>query len=548
MVSELVKKSINALTSKQTSIFSAAFYITLTTVLAQILGILKYRMLVSVFGASNSLGVYFAAFRIPDFLLQVLINAALSSAFIPIFSEFLLKDKKEDAYKFTSAFTTLSITVYVVVALITSLFSFPLSSLVAPGFSGSETHLMSILMVIILFSQVFMILGTILTAVLQSFQHFLIPGIASALYNLGIIIGLVVFTPFFGIYGAAIGVLLGSILFLVIQVPLLKDARSLFRPYLVITKEVKKLITLSIPRALTLGVIGFSSIVSVFFASFLSPKSYVYFDLAQTLMLAPVVLFGQSIAQASFPALSQKVNQKHEFQSIFLSSFNQIVYLTLPISVLLIVLRIPLVRLFFGASGFDWVATVETGRTLSFFAVSIFAQSLAYLLARAFYAFKDTKTPFLITTMTTVLYIVLGYVFILKGGQPVFYLAFSFSVTSIISIILLMWLLDKKIDLPKFALLKDFIKISIATGIMGVSLYIPIKLLDQLVFDTTHTINLLILTGIASCLGFASFVLFTWLLDIREALVLIAVVKKFGKWNSMLKQIGELIEGPRLNP
>lgn len=548
MVSELVKKSISALTSKQTNIFSAAFYITLTTVLAQVLGIFKYRLLVSVFGASDSLGVYFAAFRIPDFLFQVLINAALSAAFIPIFSDFLVKDKTSNAYKFTASFMYISLAVYVGVSLVISVFAFPFSKLVAPGFSNAELQLMSWLMIIILVAQIFMIIGTAITAVLQSLQHFLIPGIASALYNVGLILGLLLFTPFFGIYGAAIGVMLGAILFFVVQLPLLKEGMAIFKPYFKLTGEIKKLFTLSVPRALTLGVLGLSSIVSVFFASFLSPKSYVYFDLAQTLMLAPVVLFGQSIAQASFPALSQKIHDKEEFRSIFLSSFNQIVYLTLPISVLLIVLRIPLVRLFFGASGFDWTATVETGRTLSFFALSIFAQSLTYLFARAFYAFKDTKTPFWITAVTTVLYIALGYLFILKGGQPIFYLAFSFSITNVICIILMMWYLDKRVSVPKLAMLKDFIKITIATAIMGVSLYIPIKLLDQLVFDTTRTINLLILTGIASCLGFASFVLFTWLLDIREALVIIAVVKKFGKWDRMLKQVGELIDGPKLNP
>lgn len=548
MVSELVKKSISALTSKQTNIFSAAFYITLTTVLAQVLGIFKYRLLVSVFGASNSLGVYFAAFRIPDFLFQVLINAALSAAFIPIFSDFLVKDKTSNAYKFTASFMYISLAVYVGVSVVISIFAFPFSKLVAPGFSNTELQLMSWLMIIILVAQIFMIIGTAITAVLQSFQHFLIPGIASALYNVGLILGLLLFTPFFGIYGAAIGVMLGAILFFVVQLPLLKEGMAIFKPYFKLTAEVKKLFTLSVPRALTLGVLGLSSIVSVFFASFLSPKSYVYFDLAQTLMLAPVVLFGQSIAQASFPALSQKIHDKEEFRSIFLSSFNQIVYLTLPISVLLIVLRIPLVRLFFGASGFDWTATVETGRTLSFFALSIFAQSLTYLFARAFYAFKDTKTPFWITAVTTLLYVALGYLFIIKGGQPIFYLAFSFSITNVVCIILMMWYLDKRVSVPKLAMLKDFIKITIATAIMGVSLYIPIKLFDQLVFDTTRTINLLILTGIASCLGFASFVLFTWLLDIREALVIIAVIKKFGKWDRMLKQVGELIDGPKLNP
>ena len=246
MVSELVKKSISALTSKQTNIFSAAFYITLTTIVAQVLGIFKYRILVSVFGASNSLGVYFAAFRIPDFLFQVLINAALSAAFIPIFTDFLIKDKTSNAYKFTASFMYISLAVYVGVSIIISVFAFPFSKLVAPGFSNVELQLMSWLMIIILVAQLFMIIGTAITAVLQSFQHFLIPGIASALYNVGLILGLLLFTPFFGIYGAAIGVMLGAILFFVVQLPLLKEGMAIFRPHFKLTGEVKKLFPLPV--------------------------------------------------------------------------------------------------------------------------------------------------------------------------------------------------------------------------------------------------------------------------------------------------------------
>ncbi len=550
MVADLVKKSINAFVSKQTNIFTAATFIILTTVFSQFLGILKYRLLVSLFGASSDLGVFFAAFRIPDFIFQVVIAGALSASFIPIFTEYISKDKKKEALEFTSSLIMIGVVFFVFVSAIVIVFAYQLASLVAPGFSKEELQLMANLMIIIQLSQVFFILGTLFTAALQSFQHFVIPGLATAFYNFGIILGLIIFSNFlgFGIYGATVGVLIGSLLFCLVQLPLLYSTGFKFSPVFVVGAPLKKLFSLMIPRSMTLVVSQVSATANVFFASFISARSLVVFDLAQTLAMAPVLLLGQSIAQASFPALSLKSDNKKEFLSILVSSFNQIVYLTLPISALLIVLRIPLVRLFYGASRFDWAATVDTGLTLAYFSIAIVANALIALLSRAFYAYKDSKTPLIVTLGTVVLNIVFSYILILVNKLPIYYLAFSFSVASIIGVIVMLFLLNRKLELPKLEMVTSFLKIFISTIVMGVTLYVPIKLLDQLVFDTTRTINLLFLTGIASVLGFASYIFFTWLFDIKEAYYVVAVLKKFKDRDKILKQVSEILDGPKLNP
>ncbi len=550
MVADLVKKSINAFVSKQTNIFTAATFIILTTIFSQFLGILKYRLLVSLFGASSDLGVFFAAFRIPDFIFQVVIAGALSASFIPIFTEYISKDKKKEALEFTSSLIMIGVVFFVFVSAIVIVFAYQLSSLVAPGFSKEELQLMANIMIIIQLSQVFFILGTLFTAALQSFQHFVIPGLATAFYNFGIILGLIIFSNYlgFGIYGATIGVLIGSLLFCLVQLPLLYSTGFKFSPVFVVGTPLKKLFSLMIPRSMTLVVSQVSATANVFFASFISARSLVVFDLAQTLAMAPVLLLGQSIAQASFPALSLKSDNKKEFLSILVSSFNQIVYLTLPISALLIVLRIPLVRLFYGASRFDWAATVDTGLTLAYFSIAIVANALIALLSRAFYAYRDSKTPLIVTLGTVVLNIVFSYVLILVNKLPIYYLAFSFSVASIIGVIVMLILLNRKLELPKLEMVTSFLKIFISTIVMGVTLYVPIKLLDQLVFDTTRTINLLLLTGIASVLGFASYIFFTWLFDIKEAYYVVAVLKKFKDRDKILKQVSEILDGPKLNP
>lgn len=547
MVKNFFKKGIDAFVSKQTNIFSAALFIILTTILSQILGLFKYRILVSLFGASNDLGVFFAAFRIPDFIFQVVIAGALSTAFIPVFSEYVLQGKRREADSFTSSLITIGVVFYVIISIIVVLFAYPLAQLVAPGFSPSELNLMAQFMIIIQLSQLFFILGTVSTAILQSLQHFLIPGIATAFYNLGIILGLLLFVPIIGIYAASIGVVIGAALFFLVQIPLLFHAGFRFRPTLDLTNGVMKVIHLMIPRSMTLIVTQLAITGNVFFASFISARSLVVFDLAQTLVLAPVVLFGQSIAQASFPALSQKKGDKKAFDNIFVSSFNQILYLTLPLSALFIVLRIPLIRLFFGASRFPWEATVDTGRTLAYFSISIAAQSLIYLLARGFYAHKDTRTPLNVTIASVILNIVLSYIFILVFHLPIFFLAGAFSISNIIAAILLFFLLDRKIKLPKKEIIVPAVKISVATLIMGIALYIPIKLLDQLVFDTTKTINLLLLTGIASSIGLTAYIFFTWMFQINEARYIIEVIKKFKNARTLLKEMGEMIDGPKQN-
>jgi putative peptidoglycan lipid II flippase len=550
MVKNIFKKGLQALTLKQSNIFTAAFFIVATTIAGQILGLLKYRLLVAIFGASSDLGVFLAAFRVPDFLFQVFITGALSTSFIPIFSEFISQDRKEESNRFTSAILSYGVAAFLIISLFVIVFSHPLSHAVAPGFSARELTLMANLMIIIQFSEIFFVVGTVFSGVLQSYQHFLVPGIASALYNLGIIIGIVVLSGVLhlGIYGATIGVVIGAFFFFVTQLPLLKGTGFHFQLTFHRDEAVKKLIKLMGPRSLTLLIAQVAITANVFFASFTTARGLVILELAQTLMLAPVLLFGQSIAQASFPSLALKSRDPKEFVSIFVSSLNQIMYLTLPISALLVVLRIPVVRLFFGASRFDWDATVATGLTLALLGISIAAQSAIYLFSRAFFALKDTQTPFFITLFSVLVNIGLSYYFILVLKLPVYYLGVSFTVGNIISFILLMITLNAKITLPKLEIVITTIKILTATLVMGVALYIPIKLLDQLVFDTTRTVNLLILTGIASITGIIAYIFFTWLLDIKEALYVIAVVKQFKYHDRIIKQIGELLDGSKLNP
>ncbi len=184
---------------------------------------------------------------------------------------------------------------------------------------------------------------------------------------------------------------------------------------------------------------------------------------------------------------------------------------------LFIVLRIPIVRLVFGASHFDWQATVLTGMTLSAFALSLFAQSIVHVLARAFYALYDNKTPVAIGVVSILINTVLSIVFILGLHWPVWALGISASVASIVNAFVLLFLLHRRVHLFSLSeLLVGPAKMIVASVITGVALYIPLKLLDQLVFDTTRTFGLILLTGVTGFVGLLTYMFFSWVMGVGE--------------------------------
>lgn len=264
--------------------------------------------------------------------------------------------------------------------------------------------------------------------------------------------------------------------------------------------------------------------------------------------------FGQTIAQAAFPILSREKDKPEQFKMTFITSFNEMLYLVLPVSVLILVLRIPFVRLVFGASAFDWEATKLTGLTLAFFSISIFAQALITLVLRAFYALHDTKTPLIVGALTTIFMVMLAYSFVVFIPEAnlctqlhlrnlcvptgVESLAFAYSIGSIMQLVILFLILEKRIGhLIKVCSSNPGRSFLYQVCFTAFTLYIPLKLLDQLVFDTTHTFDLILLTGISSLAGLSIYLFLTWFFDVKEAKTYILVAQKAGNWKEVLKKI-----------
>lgn len=531
MVKKAIRNSKSFLFRTQNTIISAAAVIAVTYGISAILGLVRSRLLATYFGASEILGVFYTADKIPSFIYTILVVGTLSTIFIPVFTGLLKKDDKA-AWHTASSMITVTVLFFLFLGILVFIFATPIIRVLALNqFTKEQVALGASLMRYMLAAQIVLVISSFFTSVLQSFKYFLIPAIAPILYNVGMIAGIVYLSPSYGIYGPAFGVLIGTVLHLLVQLPLLREVNFRYSFSLDLKdRGIRQIFGLMPPRILGASITQISGIVNNSLAILVSTSSVVIFKFASQLMSFPVLLFGSSIAQASLPTLSYESNgtDREKFKRTFLTSFHQTMFLVIPASVVLLILKLPVVRLVYGAANFPWEATIRTSYALAFFSLSVFSQSAVYLLNRAFYAMKDTLTPVKVSILTIVVSISLSTFFVKYMNFGVWSVAMSFSIASVLDLALLMWLLHKKVggfDIER--LFMPFIKICYSAVLMGLSLYVPMKVLDIGVLDTTRTLPLLMLTVIAGFAGIVSYLFFTWLLKVEEVELLYKLIRRF---------------------
>ena len=538
-----LKNGTHIFKRKQEDILSAAFIISLSFVFAKILGFIKLRLLAAYFGSNLVLlDSYFAATAFPDAIFEVLIYGTIALAFIPVFSKYHSHKKLKKAWQLASALITLGFLIFVVFALIFFFLANKLAPILAPGLVKQYPETRAIighLLQIIIFSQMFFVISIFITGILQSFQRFLVPALASIFYNLGIIISIIFLVPVFGIYAAAIGMVLGALLHLVIQLPLAQSFGFKFRPnFNFKNKEVLEMLSLMWPRSITIGLTRLSEIINTALASLTVVGSIAALNFAQVLQIVPISFFGTSIAQAAFAFLSIEYNKgrKNQFKKLFTQSLHQILFLVLPIAAILAVLRVPTVRLFFGAPDLPWETTVLTSRTLLAFSVGIAAQAANLLLIRGFHATRDSVTPLKVSSVTTVVNVILSLVLILILHKSIIWLALSFSLTNSLAALLMLYLLDKKLGgFAQKELLIPIFKMGFISFLTAIALYIPMKLLDQLVFDTTRNIGLILLTSTATAVGLIVYISLSWIFKVEQLVIFVGFARRVLSWPAKLK-------------
>ena len=527
----------------QNSIISAAFIIGFTYGISAILGLVRSRLLASYFGASDLLAVFYTADKIPSFIYTILVVGTLSTIFIPVFTG-LLREDEDEAWQTASSMLTVSVLFFIIIGLLVFIFSVPLTRLLSlDKFTESQVALGAQLMRYMLLAQIILVVSSFFTSILQSFKMFLIPAFAPVVYNVGMIMGIIYLSPKYGILGAAYGVIIGALFHLLLQIPMLSKVNIRYKVSIDLKNYgIRQIFKLMPPRILGAAITQFIGIVNNSLAILVSTSSVVVFKFAGQLQSFPVIMFGSSIAQASLPTLSYEssLEDRTKFKDTFLTTFHQTMFLVMPASIVLLILKLPAVRLVYGAASFPWEATVRTSYTLGFFSLSIFAQSGVFLLNRAFYAIKDTITPVIISICTIAFSILISILFVTQLKFGVWAVALSFTLATFLDLIFLFWMLNKKLggfDLERLFL--PFIKISYATLFMGVSLYFPLKLLDYRVIVTDEIPELLLVTIISGVFGVASYLLFTRVFRVAEVELLYKLLTKI-KRNLNFKVEAEL--------
>ncbi|KKP43472.1 MAG: putative peptidoglycan lipid II flippase MurJ [Parcubacteria group bacterium GW2011_GWA1_33_6] len=489
-----------------------------------LLGLFRDRLLAGRFGLGNELDVYYAAFTIPDFIALILVFGAISSAIIPIFSSYLVTSQ-DDAWRYASNLLNIFLVCLIVVSLIFIIFAPFFVSLIAPGFSPEKREMTVTLMRIMFLSPIILGISNIISGILQVFKRFLVTAMAPLMYNLGIIVGIIFFVPKFGLIGLAFGVVLGGVLHLLIQIPAFLYSGFVYKPLFDFKHAgVVKTLKLMVPRSLGLGAGQLNTIATTAIASTLAVGSIGALNLANNLSAMVVNAFAVSLSTAIFPAmaLAYSKENKKEFERKFSSAFLQIIFFTVPISILIFILRAQIVRVVLGTGKFGWLDTRLTAACLGVFAVGLSAQGLIFILSKTFYAAHNTKIPAWISFGTVVFNVLmsLGFVWLLNAHGLFFNLVqfvlrldgidnigvlglpIAFSITGIAEALLLLYFLYIKFKVFRLShMALSLYKIALAGALTAATAFLARQILVSY-----NLVNLQTFLGVFFQLSFSSVV------------------------------------------
>lgn len=502
----MVKRILTFLNKEFHGVNEAALLLGGFAFLSQLLGLVRDRTLAHIVGAGPVLDTYYAAFRIPDFLYISIASLASITVLMPFLIDKIHTDDNGalHARKFLnnifSAYMIFMVGISVIIALLMPY----VAKYIAPGFTSGQLHSLVITSRIMLFSPIFIGLSNLIGTITQLFKNFFIFSLSPIFYNVGILIGIFFFYPHFGVYGLAFGVTIGAVMHLLVQVPTV--VKHGFFPRFtsrIAWKEVLQVVKLSAPRTFTLSCNSLAFIVLIAMASTLKAGSISLFTFSYNLQSVPAGIIGISYAVAAFPILVKSYSMKdmESFIGHITAAARQIIFWSLPVIVLMIVLRAQIVRVVLGTNAFSWADTRLTAASVALFIVSLASQGLVLLFVRGYYAASNTKRPLIINVFSSVMMIVFAYIFIhlfrsfpsvlsnleillrVKDvpGTIMLALPLAYALGSLLNFFLI-WALFKKEFLKSRSsgLFKTFIQSAIAAVIMGVVSYIALGIFDDI--------------------------------------------------------------------
>lgn len=494
----MVSKLFKILNRESTGISDAALLLGLFTFVSQMLGLVRDRFLATYLGAGSSLDIYYAAFKIPDFLYVSIATLASITVLLPYLTQKFGDGDNEGharAKRFLDQVFTVLLAFLVILSIILFIGMPFLAKLVAPGFSPEMLKTLTAISRIMLLQPIIVGISNMVSSVTQMFKKFFVAALSPVFYNIGIIFGIIALYPFFGISGLAYGVVIGAILHFIIQIPVLlhhKLVPSLTNK--ISFSEIRSIVLTSIPRTIGLSMSSFSGVILTSIASLLPIGSISIFNLTNNMLNVPVGIIGISYSVASFPTLVKyfQTNEQLKFSEYILNATRRIVFWSVPVAVMFIILRAQIVRVILGTHAFSWNDTRLAAASLALLVVGLVSQSLVHLFVRGYYAMGNTKKPLTMNFLGEIITVILAFLFIglfryvpqfsnffagvlrLEGIPNLSLLALplAFSIGNIFNFFTL-WGLFRK-DFPNtdtYPVLRTFIQTSVASICMGIVTY-----------------------------------------------------------------------------
>ena len=493
-------KSVVALANAKLSIRSAAILLAGSTLVSSLLGIFRDRLLNSYYLRTYPTGIdaYTAAFTIPDFMFFILTSGALAVSFIPVFNERLTKGNKKSAWELSSSILNLMALVTLIASVLIMIFADPLVRyVVGPGLDESGTILAINMMRVIAINPFLFSISTVISSIQQALGRFVFYALAPALYNVGILIGITVFTGGInlfgiqifegGIMGVAIGVAFGAVLQLLVSLVGLFGFGFDYKFKINWKNQGFRSVLRLLPaRSLDQGIDYVNTIVSTNLSSRMGAGALRSFQQASSLHQMPVSLIGVAISTAFFPQLTEELGEGKDdkFNDTFRTALRTIVWIALPVSVIAFFARGYVVS-FIMNGGNALISSV-----LGAFVVAIFAQSIFHIASRGFYAYQDTRTPLIVSIVAIGSTIGLSVLFYLLGfGADG--LGWAQSIGAVLEIAILLFILNRRANYK--LLNKDFWSVMRKMAFAGIisacvaysmTKFLPLMLSDDSFFVT----------------------------------------------------------------
>ena len=472
-----ILESVKERVSERESVSQAAGTVGFYTLLSRILGLIRDVVVAKFFGSGMAADAFFVAFRIPNLLRRLFAEGSLTIAFIPVFTEYLTRKTREDAFEMARAVLTLLSVILALVALLGVLLSPWIVRIQAFGFGGSGMkYELTVLLTRITFPYIFLVsLVAFFMGILNSLRHFAAPAAAPIFLNVGIIGATLWISPHFDqpIVGVAIGVIIGGVLQVALQIPwLVKKGVSLVLCWMPHHPAVKRIGFLMLPAIFGSAIYQLNQFIGTLLASFLPEGSVSWLYYADRIVEFPLGVFAIAISTAALPSLSKQAAAMDlaDFKDTLGHALRLVFFVTIPSMAGMIILRVPITRVFFQRGAFDAVSTEMTAFALLFYSIGLWAFSANRVMVSAFYAFQDTKTPVKVAAVAMVANGALSL--LLMGPMKHGGLALALSLASALQFCLLVLLLHKRGGIFEWrAVVESALRSLVASLFMGVVIF-----------------------------------------------------------------------------